>query len=199
MAKGPRYNLAFRRRFKGRTDYGKRRRLVSSGMLRLVVRPSNKHMTTQLVEARPTGDHVVASAHSSELKEYGWKGSCGNMPAAYLTGLLVGTRARMKGLNEAVLDIGLHARGAGSKIFAATKGALDGGLTIPHGKETMPDQDRIQGKHVITYSKNMAAEQEAYKKRFAGYLKRKLKPEDLLDHFNEVQAKIAATGSEAKG
>jgi len=198
LAKGPQYNLPFRRRFEGRTHYGKRRRLVSSGIPRLVVRPSNKHMTAQLVEARPTGDHVIASAHSSELKEYGWKGSCGNMPAAYLTGLLAGSRAKTKGLSEAILDIGLYARGAGSRIFAATKGALDAGLTIPQDKAAMPDEERIQGKHVVTYSKQIASEQEAYKKRFSGYLKRKLKPEDLSDHFSEVQAKITATTSEAK-
>jgi large subunit ribosomal protein L18 len=109
-------------------------------MSRFVVRPSNKHLTAQLVEARPSGDRVLASAHSSELKEYGWKGSCGNLPAAYLTGLLAGSRAKAKGLTEAVLDIGLHARGPGSRIFAATKGALDAGLTIPHDKKVMPDQ-----------------------------------------------------------
>lgn len=198
LARGPRYNLPFRRRFEGRTHYGKRRRLVSSGIPRFVVRPSNKHLTAQLVEARPSGDHVLASAHSSELKEYGWKGSCGNMPAAYLTGLLAGSRAKTTGLSEAILDIGLHSRGPGSRIFAAAKGALDAGLTIPHDDEAMPAQERIQGKHVVSYSKHLASEQEVYKKRFSAYLKRKLKPEDLSDHFNEVQAKITAPTSEVK-
>jgi len=190
LAKGPQYNLPFRRRFEGRTHYGKRRKLVSSGRLRLVVRPSNKHMVAQLVEAHLTGDHVLASAHSSELKEYGWKGSCGNMPAAYLTGLLVGSRAKTKGFNEAILDIGLFARGPGSRIFAAAKGALDAGLTIPHDEKVMPDLDRIQGKHIVSYSKQVASEPEAYKKRFSAYVKRKLKPEELTEHFTEVQAKI---------
>jgi large subunit ribosomal protein L18 len=198
MAKGPQYNLPFRRRFEGRTHYGKRRKLVSSGIPRLVVRPSNKHLAAQLIEARPSGDHVLASAHSSELKEYGWKGSCGNMPAAYLTGLLAGSRAKTKGLNEAVLDIGLSARGAGSRIFAAAKGALDAGLEIPHDKEVLPPQERIQGKHVVSFSEKVAAEPEVYKKKFSAYLKRKLKPEELSEHFNEVQAKITKSPSVTK-
>lgn len=96
------------------------------------------------------------------------------------------------------MDIGLHSRGPGSRIFAAAKGALDAGLTIPHDDEAMPAQERIQGKHVVSYSKHLASEQEVYKKRFSAYLKRKLKPEDLSDHFNEVQAKITAPTSEVK-
>lgn len=190
MAKGPQYNLPFRRRFEGRTHYGKRRKLVSSGRLRLVVRPSNKHLAAQLVEAHITGDHVLASAHSSELKEYGWKGACGNMPAAYLTGLLAGARAMTKGYHEAILDIGLCTKGPGSRIFAAAKGALDAGLIIPHDDKVMPNQDRIQGKHIATYSKAIASQPEAYKKRFSAYVKRKLKPEELTEHFKEVQSKI---------
>jgi len=78
-----------------------------------------------VIEAKPDGDRVLASAHSSELKEFGWKGSCGNIPAAYLTGLLAGRRAKAGGISEAILDIGLYARGPGSRIFAAAKGALN--------------------------------------------------------------------------
>ena len=170
--------------------------MVSSGIPRLVVRPSNKHLTAQLVEAKASGDYVLASAHSSELKEYGWRAPCGNMPAAYLTGLLVGSRAKAKGVNKVILDIGLCARGAGSRIFAAAKGAIDAGLTIPHDKKAMPSQTRIQGDHVVSYSKLVSAEPEAYKRKFSAYLKRKLKPEDLSGHFSEVQAKINAPISE---
>ena len=196
MAKGPQYNLAFRRRREGRTNYRKRRRLVVSGIPRLVVRPSNKHLTAQVVQAKPEGDLVLASAHSSELKDFGWKGPCGNISAAYLTGLLAGRRAKAGGISDAILDIGLHARGRGSRIFAAAKGAVDAGLTIPHDEKALPPPERVKGAHVVEYSKRLASEPETYKKVFSTYLNKKLKPEDLSDHFGEVQTKINALRTE---
>jgi large subunit ribosomal protein L18 len=197
LAKGPQYNLPFRRRREGRTSYRKRRRLVISEFPRFVVRPSNKHLAAQVIEAKPDGDRVLASAHSSELKEFGWKGSCGNIPAAYLTGLLAGRRAKAGGISEAILDIGLHARGPGSRIFAAAKGALNAGLTIPHDEKAMPAQARLKGQHVVEYSKRLSSEPESYKKFFSRYLKHKLKPEELSGHIDEVEAKIMTPPTEA--
>ena len=198
MAKGPQYNLPFRRRRDGRTNYRKRRRLVTSGIPRFVVRPSNKHLSAQIVEAKAEGDLTVASAHSSELKEFGWRGSCGNIPAAYLTGLLAGRRAKAGGVSKAILDLGLHARGPGSRIFAATKGALNAGLTIPHDESAMPAQERLKGQHVVEYSNRLSTEPEVYKKFFSKYLKQKLKPEELSNHFDEVESKIMAPSTEAR-
>jgi len=191
LAKGPQYNLRFRRRRTGRTNYAKRRKLVASGSLRLVVRPSNKHIAAQIVRAQPAGDLVLASAHSSELKEFGWKGPCGNLPAAYLTGLLAGRRAKANGVTNAILDIGLHA--PGPRIFAAAKGAIDGGLNLPHEDSALPTKERIQGEHVQSYAKKLAADAERYKKMFSGYLNRKLKPEDLGDQFKQVEEKLRTT------
>ena len=158
----------------------------------MVIRPTNKHLNAQIVKAEPSGDKTITSAHSSELKELGWKAACGNMPAAYLVGLLIGKRARNKGVENAILDIGLSARGPGSRIFAAAKGALDAGLTIPVDKKALPAEDRMRGAHVVDYSKRFVNEPEAYKRKFSGYLKNKLKPEDLQDNFATVQAKINA-------
>jgi large subunit ribosomal protein L18 len=196
LAKGPQYNLPFRRRREGRTNYGKRRGLVISGTPRLVVRPSNKHLIAQVVEAKPDGDRVLVSAHSSELKEFGWKAPCGNLPAAYLTGLLAGRRAKATGIAEAILDLGLHARGAGSRIFAAVKGASDGGLMIPHGKDSVPKPERIKGQHVAKYGKELLPNADAYKKAFANYLKHKVKPEELPEHFATVESKINSSATE---
>jgi large subunit ribosomal protein L18 len=190
LARGPQYNLPFRRRRSGRTHYGKRRKLVASGVPRLVVRPSNKHIAAQLVRAHPDGDEVLASAHSSELKEFGWKAPCGNLPAAYLTGLLVGRRAKAKGVTDAILDIGLHAHGPGSRVFAAAKGAVDAGVNVPHDDSALPAIERIQGGHVESYSKKLASDAERYKKVFSGYLHQKLKPEDLTNHFKQVEEKV---------
>ncbi|MGA2627096.1 MAG: 50S ribosomal protein L18 [Candidatus Bathyarchaeia archaeon] len=190
MAKGPQYNLPFRRRREGRTNYRKRRKLVTSGRTRLVVRPSNKHIAAQLVRAQADGDRILASAHSSELKEFGWKAPCGNLPAAYLTGLLAGQRAKANGVTEAILDIGLHANGPGSRLFAAAKGAIEAGVSVPHEETALTSKERTQGKHVVDYSKKLGSDTERYKKMFSSYLKQKLKPEDLTSHFEQVQAKI---------
>jgi large subunit ribosomal protein L18 len=164
-----------------------------SGKPRFVIRPTNKHLGAQVIRAGPEGDFVLATAHSSELKEFGWKAPCGNMPAAYLTGLLAGKRAKASGVSEAILDIGLYSRGPGSRIFAAAKGALDAGLSIPHDAKVLPKQERVQGKHVANHSKVLSSEPEVHKKRFSTYAKQKLKPDDLPEHFAEVQAKINAS------
>lgn len=152
-------------------------------------------MNIQLIKAEPAGDEVMLSAQSSELKALGWKAACGNMPAAYLTGLLIGTRAKAKGVNNAILDIGLSARGPGSRIFAAAKGALDGGLVIPINKKALPSEDRLHGNHIVNYSKLISTQPEAHRKQFSKYLKSNLKPEELQDNFTNVQAKITTPGA----
>ncbi len=118
MATGPRYKVPMRRRREARTDYHQRLRLLKSGKPRLVARKSNKHVRAQLVTLGPNGDDTLASAHSSDLAEYGWEAPTGNMPSAYLTGLLAGLRAQEAGIEEAVLDIGLNSPTPGSKVFA---------------------------------------------------------------------------------
>ena len=122
MAKGPRYRVPFRRRREGKTDYHARRALVISGKPRLVVRGSLNHMTVQVVKAKPRGDEVIVSAHTKELvKNYGWKAHCGNVPSAYLVGLLCGLKALAKGVKDVILDIGLHPPVKGARIFAVQK------------------------------------------------------------------------------
>ena len=148
MATGPRYKVPFRRRREGRTDYRHRAALLRSGVPRAVVRKSNKGMTVQFVEYRDGADFVVASAVSKELAKLGWKLSGKNTPGAYLTGLLAGTRAKEKGIEEAVLDIGLREPTKGNLMFAALKGLLDAGVEIPHGDDMMPADDRVAGKHL---------------------------------------------------
>jgi large subunit ribosomal protein L18 len=190
MARGSQYNLAYRRRRNARTDYGKRRRLVLSGLPRLIVRPANKHITVQVIEAKAAGDLVLASAHSSELKKYAWKGAGGNVPAAYLTGRLAGHRAKGKGIDKAVLDVGTRPVTTGSRLFAAMNGAVDSGMEIPHGEDTVIAKERLRGEHIATYGKLLSGKPDLYQKRFSTYLKHKLKPEEIPAHFDEVNEKI---------
>ena len=193
-AKGPKYSVPFRRRREGKTDYRARRALILSKMPRIVARGSLKHMTVQIVNAKVEGDEVLASAHSKELvRDYGWKGACGNVPAAYLTGLLCGLKALQKGIKKAILDIGLRTPVKGSRVFAVLKGALDAGLEVPHSEEILPDDSRIKGEHIANYAKMLASENpEEYNRRFSEYLAKKLKPEKLPEHFAKVKEKILA-------
>ena len=191
-AKGPRYRVPFRRRREGKTDYRARKALILSKLPRIVARGSLNHMTVQVVKAKIEGDEVLTSAHSKELtKKFGWKGSCGNTPAAYLTGFLCGLKALEKGIKKAILDIGLKTPTKGSKVFAVLKGLLDAGVEVPHGEEKLPDESRIRGEHIANYAKQLATENpEEYKKRFSQYLARRLKPEKLPEHFLKVKEKI---------
>jgi len=193
MAKGPSYRVAFRRRREGKTDYQQRRSLVVSGLPRMVIRCSLRNISAQLIKAEVGGDKVIVSAHSNELtKKYGWQGGGGNVPAAYLTGLLCGYKAAASGVKEAVLDLGLHAPTKGSRIFAALKGALDSGLMIPHDEDRLPDEKRVQGQHISEYAKQLSSTPDSYQKRFTEQLSRGLRPEEITEHFSQVKQKISA-------
>jgi len=194
MATGPSYRVAFRRRREGKTDYQQRRGLVLSRLPRLVIRGSLRNVNIQLIKAEVNGDKVIVSAQSGELtKKYGWLGDTGNISAAYLTGLLCGFRAIDQGVKEAVLDMGLQYPSKGSRVFAALKGALDAGLTIPFDKEKLPDEKRIMGQHIIEYAKRLASKPEAYQKQFSAQLAKGLKPEEISAHFTQVKEKITSS------
>jgi large subunit ribosomal protein L18 len=176
MATGPRYTVPMRRRREARTDYHQRLRLLKSGKPRLVARKSNTQVRAQLVETGPQGDDTVASARAEELTEYGWEAPTGNMPAAYLTGLLAGLRAVEAGKEQAVLDIGLNSPTPGSKVFAVQEGAIDAGLEIPHNDDVLAEWPRTRGEHIAEY-----AEQQD------GLYSGDFDATDLPAHFDEMR------------
>ena len=148
---GPRYSVKPRRRREGRTDYRKRLRLLRSGKVRMVVRKSLKNTQIQFVGYKEGGDNILASANSNELtSKYNWKFSTSTIPAAYLTGILAGKRAKDKGVDDCVIDIGRHPPVTGSKIFATIKGVIDAGVECTHDEEKIPSEARIMGKHLDT-------------------------------------------------
>ncbi len=194
MATGPSYRVPFRRRRMGKTDYRSRRALILSGLPRLVVRRTLKHMIVQIVKAQTIGDQVVVSAHSHELaKTYGWQGNCGNVPAAYLTGLLCGFKAIVQGVKKAILDIGLHSPSKRARVFAALKGVLDAGVAVPHTENMLPDETRISGKHIAAYGSQLSSSPELYRQKFSRYLSRDLQPEQLSEHFSLTKEKITSS------
>jgi len=165
-----------RRRREVRTDYHQRLRLLKSGKPRLVARKSNNHVTAQLVVTGPHGDETVASATSEDLSEYGWEAPTGNLPSAYLTGILAGQRAVEAGFEEAVLDIGLNTATQGSKVFAIQEGAIDAGLDIPHNDDVFADWQRTRGSDIAEYAESL--EDGLYSGDFDAT--------ELPEHFDDV-------------
>ncbi|MEM2637062.1 MAG: 50S ribosomal protein L18 [Candidatus Korarchaeota archaeon] len=149
---GALYKVPFRRRREHKTDYYARRRMLISRRLRAVVRKTNKYIIVQIVKATPTGDRTLISATSRELSKYGYNGSPSNIPAAYLTGLLAAAKAHGQ-ISDAIADFGLYTVTPQSRLFAAIKGLLDGGISIPVDEAMLPSEERIKGQHVSEYAK----------------------------------------------
>jgi large subunit ribosomal protein L5e len=103
-----RFQVKYRRRREGKTDYYARKRLITQAKnkynapkYRLVVRFTNKDIIVQIVYARLQGDFVLTAAQSRELPRYGINHGLTNWPAAYATGLLAARRALTKlGLSD---------------------------------------------------------------------------------------------------
>lgn len=145
--KGNVYNVGFRRKREGRTDYSRRRKLLLIGKPRLVIRKSLKNIICQIIEYASKGDKVLVSASSKNLEKFGWKGNKGNVPSAYLTGFLLGAKAKSK-VKELIVDLGLSYGIKGSREYAALKGAVDGGLNIRCSPKIFPSEERIKGTHI---------------------------------------------------
>ncbi|HLC77010.1 MAG TPA: 50S ribosomal protein L18 [archaeon] len=181
--------MSFKRRMNQKTDYVQRLGLLKSGKPRLVIRRSLNNVHIQLITT-DDGDKTIVETFSRNLRKYGWKGHCGNISAAYLTGYLAGLNAKKHNIKDAVADIGLHTSVRGSRIYAAILGAKDAGIVISIGKEALPKMERINGKHIADYAAKLKPNQEKYKKQFSEYIKKGLNPEELPKHFEEVKKNI---------
>jgi len=98
-----RFQVKFKRRREGRTDYYARRRLVvqdrnkyNTPKYRMIVRFTNKDIICQVAYAKIEGDVVVCAAYAHELPRYGVKVGLTNYAAAYCTGLLLARRLLQK-------------------------------------------------------------------------------------------------------
>jgi len=174
----------------GKTNYHKRLNLLKSDIPRLVIRISSKNILAQLVKYEPSGDVVLFAVSTKSLEKLGWKASRTNIPAAYLLGYLLAKKSLSK-VPKAILDIGEAHSVAHSKIYAAVKGVIDGGVEVPMDESIFPSEERISGSHVKAYAEKLLTEdKEAYNKLFSKYIKNNLKPEDVTNHFNETKQKI---------
>ncbi len=112
----------------------------------VTIQISNQNTQIQIHKPKITGDEVVSFAHSSFLIKKGWKGSCKNIPACYLTGYFAGKKALGKGTNSAIMYSGT--RKYTQRMAAALKGVIDAGLDVPANEETFPAEARINGEHL---------------------------------------------------
>jgi len=232
-----RFQVKYRRRRQGKTDYQARRRLTiqdknkyNSAKYRLVVRFTNKDVICQIVQPKIIGDHCITSAYSHELEKYGIEFGLTNYAAAYATGLLCARRLLTKlkladqyeGCTDpdgemflveqegdarpftCVLDVGLVRTSTGNRVFGALKGAVDGGLNIPHSEKRFPGYDRegkeydaethkkyIFGGHVAEYMELLEEEDpERYQTQFAKYIEKEIESTSLEDLYKEAHEKI---------
>lgn len=109
---------------------------------------------------------------------------------------------------KCLLDVGLSRTTSGARVFGALKGAVDGGLDIPHSEKRFPGftkgadgqkdeydpkvhADMIYGEHVAKYMKHLEEnEAEKYQKHFARYIAAGLNSENLSDKYHEVHNMI---------
>merc|ERR1719329_1867180 len=147
-----RYQVKFRRRREGKTDYRQRlccqaKNKYQSPKYRLVVRFTNRQVICQIAYSLIDGDRILTSASSNELPRYGLSVGLKNYAASYCTGLLVARRLLQKvglddvyeGNDEIDGDVVSTTDGkttsTGCRIFGALKGAADGGLDVPHSEK----------------------------------------------------------------
>lgn len=102
------------------------------------------------------------------------------------------------------LDVGLARTSTGAKIFAAMKGASDGGILIPHSENRFPGYDvetkeldaetlrkYIFGGHVAEYMETLADDdEERFKSQFQGYLDDDIEAEGLEELYQEAHKAI---------
>nr|BAN20290.1 ribosomal protein L5 [Riptortus pedestris] len=238
-----RFQVKFKRRREGKTDYYARKRLIvqdknkyNTPKYRLIVRLSNKDITCQVAYSRIEGDKIVCAAYSHELPAYGIKVGLTNYAAAYCTGLLLARRLLQKlkldslyegttevtgdeynvenldegpGAFRCYLDVGLMKTSAGARVFGALKGAVDGGLNIPHSMKRFPGYDseskefnaevhrkHIFGVHVADYMRQLAeSDDDAYKKQFSQYIKNGITADQVEEIYKKAHAAIRADPS----
>jgi large subunit ribosomal protein L18 len=187
-----RRSVPYRRKREGRTNYKKRLALIKSGENRVVVRKSLNTITLQVVQYEEKGDKTLVLATSHELPKLGWKLHPGSISSAYLTGLLLGVKAKKKKLTSGVLDMGVLSPARKGRNFAAVKGMMDAGMQVGCPDEVLPSADRISGKHIAQYATLIKKSPEKYQRQFSAYIKKGVNPEDITKIFDETKKKILA-------
>jgi len=200
---------------------------------RLVVRITNRNVIAQIVYSKLDGDIVRASAYAHELPDFGFKVGLTNYASCYCVGLLLARRIlkqlkldeAYKGVEEVTaemyeveandegprpfrcfLDIGLQRASTGARIFGVLKGAVDGGLDVPHSEKRFPGYDNdakeydaefhqsmIFATHVSDYMEHLNEQDEdRYKEQFAKYIANEIEADDIKEMVENTHKAIRA-------
>jgi len=208
----------------------------NSKKYRLIVRFTNQKVIAQIAYATVQGDTIICQATSNELAKFGVPCGFKNYAASYCTGLLVARRVLKKlGLDsdfkgkeecdgedyhieeeetdrrpfKCILDVGLQRTVMGGRMWGVLKGAVDGGLHIPHTNKKFPGytpaeekgaepqyeaeahKERIFGGHVGEYMSSMEEEDPTkYEAHFAKYIENDIDSEKLEEMYTEAHKKI---------
>ncbi|CAK9024499.1 unnamed protein product [Durusdinium trenchii] len=187
---------------------------------RLIVRFTNRRVICQCAYATLRGDVVVAAASSNELAQFGIPAGHKNYAAAYATGLLLARRVLKKfGLEEkfkgkeeidgeeyhvededteqrpfkCILDVGIRRTCVGHRMWGALKGAVDGGLYVPHKNKNFPGYKAPdeKGGEVKEYMEMLQEEDPTkYEAHFAKYIEAGIEPDKMEDMYTEAHEKI---------
>jgi len=241
-----RFQVKFRRRRAGKTDYRNRKFLIlqdknkfNTPKYRLVIRISNRDVVAQIAYATMAGDKIVSAAYAHELPRYGLKVGLTNYAACYALGLLIARRTLHKfKLDEAYegntdnlgedyqvehnedgprpfkcyLDCGIAKTSTGARIFGFLKGALDGGLDVPHSEKRfagyMAEESKldeeivhkyIHGGHVSEYMEELQEDEpEKYKEIFGAFIEEGLEPDDMEEYYEKAHEAIREDPSPQK-
>ena len=183
------YNLTLKRNRQRKTNYRKRASLLLSRRDFVVVKISDQNVSCQFLKPTLKGDIVISSSHSRELRKYGWKGSMNSLPACYLTGLLLGKKSLAKGTDNAILYTGRDS--FTPRIAACLKGIVAAGVNVPMSEDTLPSDERTNGKHIAEYAKILKEDQAKYNSVFSALIKEGLNPEEYPSHFEATKEKIS--------
>mmetsp|Transcript_122776 Transcript_122776/g.343649 ORF Transcript_122776/g.343649 Transcript_122776/m.343649 type:complete len:313 (+) Transcript_122776:72-1010(+) len=207
----------------------------NSRKYRLIVRFTNRKCICQIAYATIRGDMIIAQANSSELTKYGIPCGHKNYAAAYCTGLLVARRVlkqfgldeKFKGKEEldgedyhvedeeteqrpfkCILDVGLQSTTVGHRMWGALKGAVDGGLHIPHTNKKFPGykpaedkgeaeydaeahKEKIFATHLKEYMEMLQEEDPTkYEAHFSKFIENDIDADKLEDLYTEAHSKI---------
>ena len=181
--------VQYKRKKQGRTNYKNRLNLLVSRQNRVVIRKSLTGIQIQIVEYLPDGDKVLLSVHSRELKSFGLPLVSGNIPVAYLTGLLCGKKALKKNISSGIVDLGLQRAHPKGKLFAAVKGLLDSGFTIPCDESVLPSEAVLNGELLESYAQKIKG---SSKPVFTAFSKNGVDASTISKVYADVKSKILA-------
>merc|ERR1712039_952965 len=110
---------------------------------------------------------------------------------------------------KCILDVGIRTTCVGARMWGALKGAVDGGLHIPHSNKNFPGfkaaeekgaedeydaeahKARIFGEHVKEYMEMLQEEDPTkYEAHFAKFIKQGIEPDKMEDMYTEAHGKI---------